>query len=247
MIYDSLVPDTACQSIMMSYVISVWLKSFGLAQPTRPHLESQKTGMDDEGHHHQSIQQNLWKVEKAFNRLRQEECLGDGFKILMCCLVLLEVPWTIIAAIAVAKLRRCNRSRSSPEWPPEKTQRLAKDGLKLRPSLTTEIDNPSNEVFHSARTWVAECKLAIWVLQQNRKGISVPASLAVDQYLTSWGIGPHAPKVATHLTKFTKQKAWKKWLAMFRQTWGFTFASCPRGPTLAPEAIANKVIAVLVI
>lgn len=188
------------------------------------------------------VQKLSWTVERARARLKSEECLGAGFKIFICSLVLLEVPWTIIGVIAIAKLKRLARSRSSPEWPPDKIKRIAKYGLKLKPSLTTDINSHNNKESQRARAWVAECKLACWLLEQNFKGISVPASLAVDKYNSFWGMGPHGPMLTIHLKKFTTPKGWKSWMAAFRKTWDFDFASCPRGPTLSSENIRAKAL-----
>ena len=196
--------------------------------------------MDDECDFENAWARLRWRTNKAAQRDQKEECLGAGFKMFICTLVFLEVPWTIIGAIAVAKLKTLKRSRSSPDWPTEKIRRLAREGLKLRPNLPSTIDEPHNEIVQRARKWVAECKLACWCLEQNLKGISVPASLAIDHYLSLWGQAPHTERVSKHLNQFVEPSKWKKWMQHFKQTWDFRSASCSRGPLLTPEQTTAK-------
>ena len=113
-----------------------------------------------------------WANERARNRDRQPEVLGAAFKIMICILVLLEVPWTMIGTIALAYTRRKAKSRSSPEWPADKIKRIARQGLALMSNLPDIIDDFNNPRIHMARKWLAECKLAMWCLQQNLKGHS---------------------------------------------------------------------------
>ena len=100
-----------------------------------------------------------------------------------------------------------------------KIRRLAREGLKLRPNLPSTIDEPHNEIVQRARKWVAECKLACWCLEQNLKGISVPASLAIDHYLSLWGQAPHTERVSKHLNQFVEPSKWKKWMQHFKKHW----------------------------
>ena len=75
--------------------------------------------------------------------------------------------------------------------------------------MPSTIDEPHNEIVQRARKWVAECKLACWCLEQNLKGISVPASLAIDHYLSLWGQAPHTERVSKHLNQFVEPSKWK--------------------------------------
>ena len=161
-----------------------------------------------------------WANERARNRDRQPEVLGAAFKIMICILVLLEVPWTMIGTIALAYTRRKTKSRSSPEWPADKIKRIARQGLALMSNLPDIIDDFNNPRIHMARKWLAECKLAMWCLHQNLKGIAVPTALAIDQYMSVWGMGPHVEKVRLHLNQFSHQKRRANWMQHFKKGLG---------------------------
>ena len=159
---------------------------------------------------------------------------------MICTLVLLEVPWTMIGAIAIAYLKRLRKSKSSSDWPSDKIQRIARDGLKLMPNLPDIIDDSNNAIIQRARKWLAECKLAVWCLHQNLKGIAVPTSLAIDHYVSLWGMGPHVERVRQHLNQFNHPQRRQNWMQGFKRLWDFDLAICGRGGSLSAAETATK-------
>ena len=182
----------------------------------------------------------LWANRRARHRDLQEEVLGGAFKIMICILVLLEVPWTMIGAIALGYTKLKTKSRSSPDWPSEKIKRIARQGLALMPNLPHIIDDFNHPQIHMARKWLAECKLAMWCLHQNQKGIAVPTTLAIDNYMSFWGMGPHIEKVRLHLNQFNQKKRRANWMQHFKKVWDFDLSICGRACSLAAAEIATK-------
>ena len=179
--------------------------------------------------------------KKARQRDRQKELVGASFKIMICILVLMEVPWTMIGAIALAYMKRLAKSRSKPDWPSDKIKRLAREGLALMPTVVNIIDDSSHRRIQNARKWLAECKLAMWCLQHNQKGIAVPTSIAINHYVSLWGMGPHVEKVSRHLNQFSHFRRRSNWMQRFKRVWDFDLAICGRASSLSADEIANKV------
>ena len=82
------------------------------------------------------------------------------------------------------------------------------------PDIMDDFNNPR---IHMARKWLAECKLAMWCLHQNLKGIAVPTALAIDQYMSVWGMGPHVEKVSFHLNQLSQKKRRANWMQHFKK------------------------------
>ena len=177
---------------------------------------------------------------KNKTRDQRDEYLGAAFKIMICTFALLEVPWTMIGAIAVAYLKRLSNSKSSPDWPSDKIKRIAREGLALMPNLPNFIDDSNNPGTQRARKWLAECKLALWCVQNNLKGIAVPTALAIDHYVSLWGMGPHVEGVRRHLNQFSHSQRRQNWMQRFKRVWDFDLAMCGRACSLAAAETATK-------
>ena len=137
--------------------------------------------LDAEALKHHLEKQNA-TIKKACQRKQKQEHLTPGLKIMICILVLLETPWNIIAAIATCKMALLQGARCDSPWTIEKLKQVAKDGLQLKPSLVEgPLDDEVHDVF-IAKKMLAECKLALWIMGQDVKGITMPARAVIEQY-----------------------------------------------------------------
>ena len=234
-----------CRHFCLVYFVFDMLSILGSIQSLAEHLAITNLHralpvMEKDTELAEECSRELKAVSQAEYRLKKSECLGVGFEIFMATLVLLEVPWSLIGVIAVVKLSQYKK-RYIGAWTPEKIQAVAKLGVKAMPALIEDMCYSENMLRHRAETWILESKLALWMMEQNQKGISVPASLAVETYVSSWGMGPHLPRKANRLAKFWKPGKWTTWMARFRSRWGFEFAPCPRGPAISRDDLVKKV------
>lgn len=186
-------------------------------------------------------QKTVHALTKAVWRQKQEERLGTAFKMMICMLVFLHTPWEVILAIALSKSTAIQKCKIPKVWSVAEIKKVARDGFRARRALKDEARDPDNMHTHKAQRAILECQLAMWLLKQNEKGIAVPSRMAVQSYLSSWGMGPHRRRLTRHLHKFTQPKAWKTWLAQFRQRWAFQYAACPRGAPMPPSETQGKV------
>ena len=180
-------------------------------------------------------------LKKACQRKEQQEHLPPSLKIMVCILVLLETPWELIAAVATCKVSLLPEARSDSPWTTEKIKQVAQDGLLLKPSL---VEGPLNDELHevfSAKKMLAECKLAFWIMEQNVKGITMPASTVIEHYIQSWGIADHKPSLTAHLHALGKKQRRKNWLQTFKKKWNLEVGALPHRPDLLPHQITNKV------
>ena len=182
---------------------------------------------------------NKRKTQKTIGRHAQHR-MNPSMKRLLCQMVLLHAPRSHIAAV----LRACqlhSRAHEVKSWSKDELKAIAETTLTKRPQMIAQADDMNHKNTIETKRWLNECKLAIWIVEQNHKGISVPSRLAVDTYLKEWGMGPHSHRLACHLHKFDHHKKWKKWVFYFRQRWGFAHAVCPKGPPLTAHQIEEKV------
>jgi hypothetical protein len=164
-----------------------------------------------------------------------------GVDILVCSLILMEQPWTIIALIVAVVLKKRYRRAKHKLWTPDELRTSARRGLKANPTLATKIFD--DEALHTlkAKAWLAEFELACWLVSQNYNGVAPPSALTVERYVSSWGMGPHRKRLSQHLSKFTNPKRWKVWAHYFRKRWGFKLAVLARGPLMSPSDLEKKV------
>ena len=197
-------------------------------------------GNDEPGD--QAAKRECWALEKTMQRIQQKEYLSKGLKILICSLVLLETPWDIIGAIAACKLGRDLKTHSANPWTAEKIKQVAKEGLALQPDLVNDPLNDELVLVFAAKKWVAECKMTLWILEQNVKGVTMPASMVVQKYVSLWGNGPQKPRVDTHLAMLTNKHSRRNWLQRMRWKWNLQIGKLPHRASLSPEETSNKAI-----
>lgn len=195
-------------------------------------------GNDDLGE--EAAQRECAALKKAMQRKQTKEYLSNGLKILICSLVLLETPWDIIGAIAACKMGRTFNNHSANPWTAEKIQQVAKEGLALQPDLVNDPLNDEIWLVFVARKWVAECKLTLWILEQNMKGVTMPASMVVQKYMSLWGNGPQKPRVDTHLAMLGNKHSRRNWLQRMRWKWNLHIGKLLHRAGLSPEETSNK-------
>ena len=179
-------------------------------------------------------------MKKASQRDKKKEHLTSGFKKLICILVLLETTWDVIGMIATCKMGSLTSTRIDTAWTPEKIKQIAEEGLKLKPSLANDALSDDDVDVLKAKKYVAECKVAMWIVNQNLKGITLPASAVVEYYSALWGMAPHKQALTTHLGRLTRRQGCKNWLVGFRTRWNLSIGSLPHRPALEPHEIKKK-------
>ena len=221
------------------YVPMVWLKGnttsgIALLFLYPPSMDEQPNAL------YEDLQKQNAALKKAAQREKKKEHLTAGFKKLICILVLLETTWDVIGMIATCKMGSLTGTRIDTAWTPEKIQEIAREGLKLKPSLANDALSDDDVEVLRAKKYVAECKVARWIVDQNLKGITLPASAVMEYYSTTWGMAPHKPKLTTHLAGLAKKQGGKDWLVAFRRRWNVGIGSLPHRPALEPHEIKNK-------
>ena len=191
------------------------------------------------------VQREKMKLKKTIQRYNKTNHLTPGLRILVCILVLLEIPWEIIQAIAVCKLRMQTNSRYATPLTITSLEEIAKGGLLLNPGLVHGPLNDDDTQVFIARKWVMECKLAVWVAQQNLKGVAVPKNFVISEYTSYWGMGPHKANLVSHLSSLGKKNQQMKWLRMLKKKWDLTVSTMPHRPLKSPEELHDKVIDVI--
>ena len=182
---------------------------------------------------------NKRKTQKTIGRHAQHR-MNPSMKRLLCQMVLLHAPWSHIAAVLRASQLH-SRAHEVKSWSKDELKAIVETTLTKRPQMIAQADDMNHKNTIETKRWLNECKLAIWIVEQNHKGISVPSRLAVETYLKEWGMGPHSHRLACHLHQFEHHKKWKRWVFYFRQRWGFAHAVCPKGPPLTAHQIEEKV------
>lgn len=189
---------------------------------------------------YESAQKLLDATRKQQERRQKDNHVTRGLQILVCMLVLLEAPWGLIASICKCKATKTQQPGVVIAWDVSRLQEIARAGLQQRPTLPMEATNFNSFYTHKARKWIAEAKVTAWVVQQNEKGLAVPGSLVLEQYLTHWGIGPHGPLVVKHLAQFASPRQGKSWLLAWRRRWDLQVNPMQTSCSLKPDIIKNK-------
>ena len=117
---------------------------------------------------------------------------------------------------------------------------IAMETIVAQPTLVENADNLNHSMAICARKWLYECNVALWVIENNKKGIALPPHFVINKYCSQWGMGPHNEKVDRHLGKFRKWRGWKKWMTSFRENWNFKYTICPTMSPLNDDQIRMK-------
>ena len=159
-------------------------------------------------------------------------------KHLLCTLILSLAPWKQIAMIFLVLEAR--RKKKYETWSQAEMEQIAMETIVAQPTLVENADNLNHSMTICARKWLYECNVALWVIENNKKGIALPPHFVINKYCSQWGIGPHNEKVDRHLCKFRKWRGWKKWMTSFRENWNFKYTICPTMSPLNDDQIRMK-------
>ena len=202
--------------------------------------------MEDLSRAQAQCKEMLRDIKKRKRTLQQHELrktkytLSSSVRALLCNLILMHVPWTAIAVILWVAIKK-NKKQKEYGFKPEELQKVAEDTIHKNPNLVLQASDMNNLLTIRAKAWKHEFDLALWLLIQSKKGISVPPRLAVHQYLSYWGMGPQPEQVTKHLKTFETHQAWKHWMSRYRTKWGFDHAICPKGSALDTDQMKEKV------
>jgi len=135
---------------------------------------------------------NMLRVMKW--RGHERYFISSGTRDLIGMMSLLEAPYHLIVSIAELKSKAVLRQRVHGSWNPDLVKRLSREAVEKRPAILVEAQDPQNPLTFKATRMLTESKLALWLTEQNAKGIAVPTSLLRLKYVEMWGMGPHAEK-----------------------------------------------------
>ena len=102
--------------------------------------------------------------------------------------------------------KRMENIRSVNGWTKDKIAEVAREGVRLKPSLTHGPLTEEDVQVLRVKRMVMECMVCFWVVHHNLNGIVVPAELIVKEYRKQWGLGPHGPLVTQHLDQMMQKK-----------------------------------------
>ena len=192
---------------------------------------------------YRTILQNIQRSEEAAtNKPPQHKSELPRLKaVLLVNLILLHVPWPVIVKILLVATKSGCKVPKMP-FNMAALKEIAMNKILEDPSLLTKVKDMSNPGTITANKWICEYNLAAWLLEQNRKGIAVPTSLAWAHYQQMWGWGPHQEAVASHLATLDHWSTAKSWAKRFRRRWNFDHNICPKGAPLSDAERSEKVL-----
>ena len=101
-------------------------------------------------------------------------------KVLAVNLILMHVPWPRVHLILTMVAQKSQKGSTSPDLSQEDVQSLATNTVEKQPNLINDVENHNNPRTLKARRHIQECDLALWLLEQNKKGAAVPSVIVVE-------------------------------------------------------------------
>jgi hypothetical protein len=92
-----------------------------------------------------------------------------------------------------------------------------------------------------AQRVVAEWRAAVWLLQQNNKGIAVPSRALLQQYVLGWQRPLITVEAEEHLLRIQNKRYSAKWLHFFRKRWDIKWKKLPARNPLPEDDLRRKV------
>ena len=92
-----------------------------------------------------------------------------------------------------------------------------------------------------ADLFLAEHATAMWLLQQNAKGLGIGTAMVATTFLAQW------PRPITHAYHYTFLRCFErptytsKWMTSFRKRWNATWKPLPSAAPLEPDLVRRKV------
>ena len=101
-----------------------------------------------------------------------------------------------------------------------------------------------NNCQHGAH-WKAEevlnqYQLAKTLQELNCKGVSVPSSVLMQNYIDLWGPQPWTEQTAAHIKRLADPKKAKKWRNSFRKKWNFKYAKMSDQTPIHDDDVSMK-------
>jgi hypothetical protein len=196
----------------------------------------------------ETLQNNLGEVKKQIEMLRGRNRRSDNghimwpVKKIITMLALLDATRdTIGIVMGLPRHSRITRHLKLPLML-DQICGIVQETLTAWPNFVLEAQSIHPHVRLHCQRQLNECRTAMWLLEQNKKGIAVLPRLALEYYVRLWGCRPYTKLVEEHLSKFNNALFNKKWYRMFRVNWNFDYAKMPVETALAKDDIDRKVL-----
>ena len=92
-----------------------------------------------------------------------------------------------------------------------------------------------------AQRVVEEWRTAVWLLEQNAKGIAVPSAALLRRYVLGWPRPLITPEAEQHLLCIQRKRYTAKWLHFFRKRWDIKWKKLPARNPLPHDELRRKV------
>jgi hypothetical protein len=92
-----------------------------------------------------------------------------------------------------------------------------------------------------AQRVVEEWRTAVWLLEQNAKGIAVPSAALLRRYVLGWPRPLITPEAERHLSCIQRKRYTAKWLHFFRKRWDIKWKKLPARNPLPHDELRRKV------
>lgn len=110
------------------------------------------------------------------------------------------------------------------------------------PHVRTIVANLNNPDRVRIDRFLIESIVFEYVLENNRKGISVPSAMVVAKYIRLWSYRPRQPCIDAHLKQIQDcPSARKNWCRRFRLRWGLKWGKMKQRRSLTNTILRQKV------
>ena len=92
-----------------------------------------------------------------------------------------------------------------------------------------------------AQRVLAEWRTALWLLEQNNKGIAVPSAALLQRYVVAWPRPLSTVEAEKHLLRVQRKRYTAKWLHFFRKRWEIRWKKLPSRNPLPADDLRRKV------
>ena len=92
-----------------------------------------------------------------------------------------------------------------------------------------------------ANKFLREHSLAVQVRATSLKGVVMTSKMLSDNYVQSWGHGPHDERVTRHLNALSNVSSAKLWGRNFRRTFQIDYRKMGDRASMSPETLVTKV------
>ena len=185
-------------------------------------------------------------IRKAESRRKLPWESQAGWEFCFCCALVFDMETTKYTA-SLALLIQKDKSRKA-VWTantPEKSKDLVDKVVgKAKANLEKWEQNAKNfkhPAHWKAQEFLIQYNLAKSLQELNCKGVSVPSSVLMQNYIDAWGPQPWTEHTSAHLSRLAEAKKAKKWRNSFRARWNFKYAKMNEQTPLQEDDVAKKV------